>query len=99
MPKVFLTPLLIAGLLLLPSCSSAQEPKPVETPQAKSKCDEAKESDESFDKLLAEYGKSSRDYRLYFLAKQYHKLETKECWTAAQIAVARAVIDIVNNKL
>jgi hypothetical protein len=99
MRKALLTPFVIAGLLLLASCSSAQEPKPVETPQAKSKCDEAKESDKSFDKLLAEIGKGNTNYRVYFLTQQYHKLETKECFTAVEIAAARAAIDIVANKL
>jgi hypothetical protein len=99
MPKIFLAPFLIAGLLLLASCSSAQETKTVETPQAKSKCDEAKESQKSFDKLLAEIGKSNPNYRVYFLTQQYHKLETKECFTAVEIATARAAIDIVTNKL
>ena len=99
MPRLFLTPFVIAGLLFLPSCSSAKEPKPVETPKAKSKCDEARESDKSFDKLLAEIGKSNRNYRVYFLTQQYHKLETKECFTAVEIATARAAIDIINNNL
>ena len=99
MNTALLTPFVIAGLLLLASCSSAQELKPVETPQAKSKCDEAKESIKSFDKLLAETGKSNPNYRVYFLTQQYHKLETKECFTALEIAAARAAIDIVTNKL
>ena len=90
---------LVLFVSLLSGCSSAQEPKPVETPQAKSKCDEAKESNKSFDKLLAEIGKGSPNYRVYFLTQQYHKLETKECFTAVEIAAARAAIDIVNNKL
>lgn len=99
MPRLFLTPFVIAGLLFLPSCSSDKEPKPIKTPLAKSKCDEAKESNKSFSKLLAEVGKGNPNYRLYFLTQQYHKLETKECFTAEEIAAARAAIDIVSNKL
>ncbi len=99
MRRGYLTPLVIAGLLFLPSCSSAQEQKPVKTPQAKSKCDEAKESDESFDKLLAKIGQGEPSYRVYYLTRMYHRLETKECFTAVEIATARAAIDIVTSKL
>jgi len=88
---------LVLAVSLLSGCSSS--PKPVETPQAKSKCDEARESNKSIDKLLAETGKNSSNYRAYFLTQQYHKLETKECFTALEIAAARAAIDIVTNKL
>jgi len=97
MPRVFLTPLVIAGLLFLPSCSSAQEP--ADKPQVKSECDEVKETYDNFSKALRESGQGSDLYRLTYLIQQYYLLEKQECFTAVQIATAKAGIDLVNNRL
>lgn len=99
MPRVFLTPFVLVGLLFLTSCSSSQEPKPDKLEQAKSKCDEAKETNKSYSEVLSKITQGDRGYRLTFLMQQYHMLETKECFTAAQIASAKALIDIITNKL
>ena len=91
MPKVLLTPFLIAALLLLPSCSSAQEPKPVETPQAKSKCDEVKKIYEDFSNILTKE-QPTDTYRKLYLTRAYYLLENPECFTSIQIAAAKAEI-------
>jgi len=107
MPRLFLTPFVIAGLLFLPSCSSDNsgvqplkpivEPKPNQTEQAKSECDEVKETYDSYSKALRESGQGSNLYRLTYLIQQYYLLEKQECFTAEQIATAKASIDFVNN--
>jgi len=97
MPRAFLTPFVIAGLLFLPSCSSVKEPKANQTEQAKSECDEVKETYTSFSKVLKQSPKGTELYRLTYLIQQYYLLEKQECFTAEQIATAKASIDFVNN--
>lgn len=99
MPRLFLTPFVIAGLLFLPSCSSDKEPKANQTEQAKSECDEVRETYYNFSKVLQQTPKNTDGYRATFLIQQYYLLEKKECFTAVQIASAKASIDLVNNRL
>jgi len=99
MPKLFLTPFVIAGLLFLPSCSGDKEPKANQTEQAKSECDEVKETYTSFSKVLKQSPKGAEGYRLTYLIQQYYLLEKQECFTALEIASAKASIEIVKAQL
>jgi hypothetical protein len=91
MPKIFLTPFLIAGLLLLPSCSSS--PEPADKPQVKSECDEVKKIYEDFSGVLQKE-QSTVTYRKLYLTRAYYLLENPQCFTSAQIAAAKAEIII-----
>ncbi len=95
MPKLFLTPLLIAGLLLLSGCSSPTEQ--ADEAQVKSECDEVKETYDSFTKVMSSQSNSSREFRLAGLIKSYYVLENKKCFTSLEIATARASIDFTNS--
>jgi hypothetical protein len=87
MPKVFLTPLLIAGLLLLPSCSSGENVENVEN----SACDDIRER---FKELAAE-AKTVVDYdkkKLANLTGIYYGLGNEECFDAETIAILKAAL-------
>ena len=99
MPRLFITPFVIAGLLFLPSCSSDKEPKANPTEQAKSECDEVKETYSGFSNVLKQTPKDAEGYRATFLIQQYFLLEKQECFTALEIAGAKASIDIVKARL
>ena len=96
MPRVFLTPFVIAGLLLLPSCSSAQEP--ADKPQVKSECDEVKEKYEDFNELANKYPSYSSEYKVLYLAKHYYLLENNSCFSSVEIATTKAAIDVYNSQ-
>jgi hypothetical protein len=97
MPKLFLTPFVIAGLLFLPSCSNSQEPKPSETPQAKSECSEVKETYDNFGKGISSQDNNLKARQLTSLVQNYYLLENTKCFTSVEIAFARATIDLINN--
>ena len=97
MPRAFLTPFVIAGLLFLPSCSSAQEP--ADKPQVKSECDEVKKIYDEFKELLNKTESGSQSYRKIYLTRAYYLLENPKCFTAVQIAAARADVIIATSNL
>jgi hypothetical protein len=99
MPRAFLTPFVIVGLLFLPSCSSAGEPKVNSSEQAKSECEEVKKTYDDFSQQLKKSQNGSDGYRLVFLIQQHYLLEKQECFTSLQIATAKASIDLVIAKL
>jgi hypothetical protein len=84
--------LVIAGLLLLPSCSSS--PKPADKPQAKTECDEVKKIYDDFGGALDKEPRTTDTYRLLYLTKNYYLLENPKCFTSIQIAAARAAVTI-----
>jgi hypothetical protein len=91
MPKVFLTPFLIAGLLLLSGCSSS--PEQADEPQVKSECDEVKKIYEDFSGVLQKE-QPTDTYRKIYLTRAYYLLENPKCFTSVQIAAAKAEIII-----
>jgi len=107
MSRLFLTPFVIAGLLFLPSCSSDNsgvqplkpivEPKPNQTEQAKSECDKVKEIYDGYTKEFSEPTATRNIKRIIILTQKYYLLENKECFTAEQIAEAKAAIDFLTN--
>ena len=87
MPRVFLTPLVIAGLLFLPSCSSGENVENVEN----SACDDVRAR---FAELAAE-GKSIVDYnkkKLANLTGIYYGLENEECFDTETIDILKAAL-------
>lgn len=90
MPRVFLAPFVIAGLLLLSSCSSAQEP--ADKPQVKSGCEKVKKIYDDFAVLLGDTENGTEKYRLTYITRAYYLLENPKCFTSVQIAAARAQI-------
>ena len=99
MPKLFLTPFVIAGLLFLPSCSSDTPPSGNQTAQDKSECDDVKKTFNEFSDALSKSPQNADGYRVIYLTQQYYLLEKQECFTAVQIASARAGIDLITSKL
>ena len=80
---------LVLAISLLSGCSSS--PKPVETPQAKSKCDEVKKIYEDFSGALQKE-QPTETYRKLYLTRAYYLLENPQCFTSVQIAAAKAEI-------
>jgi uncharacterized lipoprotein len=80
---------LVLAISLLSGCSSS--PKPVETPQAKSKCDEVKKIYEDFSGVLQKE-QPTETYRKLYLTRAYYLLENPQCFTSVQIAAAKAEI-------
>jgi hypothetical protein len=81
MPKVFLTPFLIAALLLLPSCSSGE--------MESNACDEVSLKFVE----LSEISQKAANYdekRYASLNAIYYALENKECFSSEIIASLRA---------
>ena len=95
MQKVFLTPFLVLSLLLLPSCSSGS--KSVSNTEEKVDCEQIKTYYKDNLNASKYQDKNSTQYKLLFLAAQYYLLENTQCFTAAEIATARAAIDVTNN--
>ena len=95
MSKALLTPFVIAGLLLLSSCSSAQEP--ADKPQVKSGCDEVKKIYDDFGVVMREKENGAAGYRLTYITRAYYLLENPKCFTSVEIATARAQITYAAN--
>jgi len=99
MPKLFLTPFVIAGLLLLTSCSSSPEPDLGKINQEKLTCEEVKKTINELEIEIATTSDRSKFYRLRLLTQQYLLLENEECFNQIDIAQAKAFIDLVKANL
>ena len=81
MPKVFLAPLLVVGLLLLPGCSSAE---------AKA-CEAADITRQGFQAEAAKYQED------YLVKKELKSLEAGQAYLSKVIAQSKAAEIILNN--
>lgn len=81
MPKLFLTPFVIAGLLFLPSCSSAE---------AKA-CEAAEITRQGFQVEAAKYQED------YLVKKELKSLEASQAYLSKVIAQSKAAEIILNN--
>ena len=96
MPKVFLTPFLIAGLLLLPSCSSPKEVKPIKSEREKFlECESAKDDKRFYDEKIEEDLKKQTiiSFDNYDKTGSYDSPETK--FLSEQIEVSRNNINSI----
>ena len=94
MPKLFLTPLVVAGILFLPSCSSS--PEPADEPQAKTECEIANDkASELMDKasvVLKTEGRDAAEGSYLFWA--FYTLEKSECFSPEIVAGAKTLISL-----
>ena len=100
MPRLFLTPFLMAGLLFLPSCSNSQEVKPMKSEREEFlECEVAKDDKRFYDEAIEEYLKKQTiiAFDNYENTGSYDSPETK--FMSEQIEVARNNIKqlIANN--
>jgi hypothetical protein len=90
MPKLFLTPLLFAGLLFLPSCSTEKD-DPTSNPV--SECIEAKEK---YEKLNQEESqeKSISKAKEKYLNKLRVMVKKPECFSSDEVRFAEIVLQM-----
>jgi len=96
MPKVFLTPFLIAGLLLLPSCSGSKEVKPIKSErEIFLECESAKDDKRFYDEKIEEDLKKQTiiSFDNYDKTGSYDSPETK--FLSEQIEVSRNNINSI----
>ena len=100
MPKVFLTPLLIAGLLLLTSCSNSQKVKPIKSETEKFlECEYAQDNKQN---AYAKYEQVLKEHTIimfdnYNKTGSYDSPETKSASDQMEVALEVMNLIIVNN--
>jgi len=92
--KVFLTPLLISGLLLLPSCSNS--PKPVDKPLAKTECEIVSEKAAEKGNAVKELQAANQDNNnAALLSWFYYIVEESDCFSSELVSQAKAGIALI----
>ena len=99
MPRLFLTPFVIAGLLLLPSCSSPVSSEQNSKTSQETDCLEVKKTYEDFSNILKKTARATDSYRITYLIQQYYVLENTECFSSLEIATAKGGIAFSQRKL
>jgi hypothetical protein len=94
MPRLFLAPLVITGLLLLPGCSNSS--KPADEPQAKTECEIAIEKGtELMDKATVVMNTEGRDAaKGSYIYWAFYTLERSECFSPEIVAGAKTIISL-----
>lgn len=95
MPRVFLAPLVLAGLLLLPSCSDSL--KPAEEPKAKTECEIIQEKAIELAKKAANESSPLGTRRLDYLVWFNYIIEESSCFDSELVASAKSGIALLLN--